>query len=404
MSRYKASKSDIELEGLESRLFGTKSPDKKDIEYSITLCKQGEEAVEAVKVAVDNKQPYAVCFMDVRMPPGMNGVNAAQEIRKLDRFINIVIVTAYSDINPLEISAMVPPSDKLLYMQKPFHPWELWQVASSLTAKWEAEIALREINRNLEKKVFERTFELEKTNLLLEEDLAKRILAEQRILDYQKQLKMLASELVLSEEKEKRRLAESLHNSVGHALSAVQIKLALLMDQIKEKELLDQFECLIKMTEETADAVRAMMFEISPPVLYELGFESAVEWFLERISQRFDKKTSSSVGHTRAFKDTNLESFAFRTVQELVINSVKHGCASCISVDKQVNANAITIVVSDDGKGFDANRLWKSGSALDGFGLFSIREHANYFGGTIDIESSEGKGTTATLTLPMKNN
>lgn len=388
-----------ELDNLESRLFGSKSKGRHDYNYIITTCRQGEEAIEAVKRAGEDKLPYALCFLDVRMPPGIDGIQTAEAIRKLDSNVNIVIVTAFSDYNPREIELRIPPPDKLLYLQKPFHPWEVWQVAASLTTKWTLERDLREAKQDLEKKVFDRTRELERTNDALEVDLTKRITAEKRILDYQKQLKMLASELVMAEEKERRRLAENLHDSVGHSLTAIQMKLALIMDQITDKDLLEKCECLMNMTEEAADATRVITFEISPPVLHELGFESAIEWFLERISQRFNIKTQLTMEPGRAFVDADIEVFAFRAVQELVVNAVKHANPSTITVSKQHGPGNVTLTVTDDGKGFDTEQLWKTGSELKGYGLFSIKERVNHFDGKINIESHEGEGTKVVLTL-----
>ena len=67
-------------------------------------------------------QPFAVVFLDMRMPPGPDGLWAAQRIREIDQQVEIVICTAYSDVDPLEIGRRVPPADKLFYLQKPFHP------------------------------------------------------------------------------------------------------------------------------------------------------------------------------------------------------------------------------------------------------------------------------------------
>jgi signal transduction histidine kinase len=391
---------DVEFNDLETRLFGLKSQSKRDNNFSITLCRQADEAISAVKSSIEENKKFALCFLDVRMPPGIDGIKTAEALRKLDKDINIAIVTAYSDYNPLEIEARVPPIDKLFYLQKPFHPWEVWQLAVSITAKWNLENELRESKENLERKVSERTLELERSNEELEVDLAKRITAEKRILEYQKQLKMLASELVLAEEKERRRLAEELHDTVGHSLAAIQIKLALIMDQIKDKGLLDKCECLLTMTEEAMDATRSITFEISPPVLHELGFESAIEWYLERITLRFGIKTELFVEPGRVFKNKDIEIFAFRAIQELIVNAVKHSNATTICVAQHVNNGSVTLTVTDDGKGFDTGKLWTAGLELKGYGLFSIRERTNYLEGTVSIESHEGKGTKVSLILP----
>jgi DNA-binding CsgD family transcriptional regulator len=94
------------------------------------------------------------------MPPGPDGVWTAAQIRALDPFVNIVIVTAYSDLSPTQINQQVQPPDRLLYMQKPFHTHEIQQFARALAAKWQAEKELLTTNQHLDQLVQERTREL----------------------------------------------------------------------------------------------------------------------------------------------------------------------------------------------------------------------------------------------------
>ncbi len=103
------------------------------------FCSDAESAVEAVRAGVAAGQPFAVIFLDMRMPPGKDGVWAAKCIRDLDPAAEIVICTAYSDTDPGTIGGLVPPEDKLSYLQKPFHPHEIRQMTISLGSKWRAE-------------------------------------------------------------------------------------------------------------------------------------------------------------------------------------------------------------------------------------------------------------------------
>ncbi len=151
---------------LAAELFGDSTSEKdSDVggaTYEITLCKQGDEAVEKIRSAVAEKQPYSVAFLDVRMPPGIDGVETAAQIREIDPSINIVFITGYSDTNPDQFAARIPPVDKLLLCQKPVQAAELKQFAHALTAKWSAERELFESHAVLESRVLERTIELQK--------------------------------------------------------------------------------------------------------------------------------------------------------------------------------------------------------------------------------------------------
>jgi diguanylate cyclase len=107
--------------------------------FDPVFCEQAEAAVAAVRAALEQEQPFAVVFLDMRMPPGRDGVWAATKIREIDPAVEIVICTAYSDVDPCEIGGIVPPEDKLSYLQKPFHPHEVRQMAIALGSKWRAE-------------------------------------------------------------------------------------------------------------------------------------------------------------------------------------------------------------------------------------------------------------------------
>ncbi|MDO8301626.1 MAG: response regulator, partial [Sedimentisphaerales bacterium] len=125
-----------ELADLQGKLFGLHNNRRSPINIEATFCRQGDEAVEIVRQAVEQHNPFAVAYCDIRMPPGPNGLWTAEHIRRLDNNVHIVMVTAFSDIDPLEFTERVRPPDKLLYVQKPFHPQEIRQFTTALSARW----------------------------------------------------------------------------------------------------------------------------------------------------------------------------------------------------------------------------------------------------------------------------
>jgi diguanylate cyclase (GGDEF)-like protein len=130
---------------LRERLFSKSMPDpmarpaSADTTFAPVFCEGAEAAVAAVRDALGVDDPFAVVFLDMRMPPGPDGVWAAARIRELDPAVEIVLCTAYSDIDPRDIGGMVPPEEKLSYLQKPFHPHEIRQMTISLASKWRSE-------------------------------------------------------------------------------------------------------------------------------------------------------------------------------------------------------------------------------------------------------------------------
>lgn len=145
LTRTGPSQAAAQAKSLEDELFG---PDEDaapvaagadDIAFELTIVPQGQDAVDAVRAGLIDGRPYALAFLDVRMPPGIDGVAAAQAIRALDPRMAIVLVTAYADIDLQAMIRMVPPAEKLLFLAKPFQPAEIQQHARALASRWTTE-------------------------------------------------------------------------------------------------------------------------------------------------------------------------------------------------------------------------------------------------------------------------
>lgn len=154
------------LEEASAHLFGTSAPTPfKAQEYNIDSAYQGQEALELVQQSILNNYPYALAFIDMRMPPGWDGVETIKRIWEIDPNIQMVICSAYSDHSWEEITQELGDSDNLLILKKPFEVIEISQLASSLTRKWE-------LINDLHTLVMDRTVELERlyslTNATLE--------------------------------------------------------------------------------------------------------------------------------------------------------------------------------------------------------------------------------------------
>jgi len=121
----------IQFAEAESELFGVNGQTDSDevINYNIEHAYQGEDAVSMVKESLDNLNPFSLIFMDVRMPPGIDGIETIQKIREDDPYVEIVICTAYSDYSWNQILKRLGQSDKLLFMKKPFDATAMKQTA-----------------------------------------------------------------------------------------------------------------------------------------------------------------------------------------------------------------------------------------------------------------------------------
>jgi len=146
--------------------------------YQIDSALQGLHGIELVKKSVAQNRQYACAFIDVRMPPGIDGVETSRRIWEIDPNLPIVLCTAYSDHSWEEISLQLVRTDKLLILKKPFDPLELRQVAAAQTARWELSKTVEQNTQLLETRVLERTNEIFETRDLVFFTLAR--LAESR--------------------------------------------------------------------------------------------------------------------------------------------------------------------------------------------------------------------------------
>ena len=234
-------------------------------------------------------------------------------------------------------------------------------------------------------------------------DITDRKRAEEKLAEYQEQLRLLASELSLAEERLRRQIATDIHDNVGQNLALSKIKLDSLAKSVGTSEVGKKLKEIREIIAETIKSVRTMTFELSPPVLYELGFEAAVKWLVNQMEQRHGISASfHSTGKIGPFEH-NVLVFLFQAIRELLFNVVKHAQADKVTVSARRAGSAVHICVKDDGVGFEMSKADLSDSGMKGFGLFSIRERLGSVGGGLDVDSSPGQGTSARLVAPVKN-
>jgi CheY-like chemotaxis protein len=125
-----------ELDALAASLFGAEKPTGPHTDFQPTHALQGQEALELVLTSLKAGKPFALAFVDVRMPPGWNGVETVERIWEHDHEIEVVLCTAYSDFSWEEIAGRLSHPERLLILRKPFDPLEVRQLAYGLTAKW----------------------------------------------------------------------------------------------------------------------------------------------------------------------------------------------------------------------------------------------------------------------------
>lgn len=233
------------------------------------------------------------------------------------------------------------------------------------------------------------------------EDITERKKAEEQLLTYQKQLRSLALELSLSEERLRRQIAINIHDHLGQDLAISKIKLDGLRKSLNNFEHLKKIDEVRSLVHQTIDSTRSLTFELSPPVLYELGFEAAVEWLFRFICKRDNLDLDFSTDHKPKLLEPDVRILLFQSVREILVNISKHARAKKITVAVSRINSEIQVSIVDDGIGFDLNKIKISDINKRGFGLFSVRERLANIGGRLEVESKLGKGTKILLTAPL---
>ena len=233
------------------------------------------------------------------------------------------------------------------------------------------------------------------------EDITKGKLVEQQIMEYQQQLQSLASQLTLTEERERRRIATELHDQVGQTLAFARMRLAsagkATSDAQREAILDDVSQSLRQAIGDTRDLV----FDLSSPLMNELGLAAALsEWLEEQVGKRHGLQTEFIHDGQRLLLDDDMRAMLFRSGRELLTNVVKHAQAKRVTVRLEYEGTLVRIVVEDDGVGFDVDAMPEAMEREGGFGLFSIQERMADLGGSLEITSEPGQGCTAILTAP----
>ncbi len=234
------------------------------------------------------------------------------------------------------------------------------------------------------------------------EDISERKKAQERIDQHQMQLRSLASELTLAEERERRRISNLLHDHIGQIHATAKMKLGLIHSTIEDSAIQEEINQIRELIGQAIHYGRTLTFELSPPILYDLGLEAAVEWLAEQVEeQNAIKRNFETDGLPKPISD-EIRVLLFTAVRELLVNVVKHSGARHVKVSMRRLDDNISIHVADDGGGFNASKKSYHLAEARGYGLFSIRERLHSLGGHMDVRSQIGRGTRIILQAPLK--
>jgi PAS domain S-box-containing protein len=240
-----------------------------------------------------------------------------------------------------------------------------------------------------------------KTQLILLsiQDITQLKLQQQRISADQERIASLTEELLMAEEKERRKIAIDLHDSVGQILAFSKREIGI----IQKSAPTPLSQNLIKIKKQLNNAIkhtRNLTFELSPQTLYTFGLEAAIEELTDKFSNEHGLACYFDADEKSKLLTEQSTVLLYRCVRELLMNITKHAKAKDAHVSIKRTNSDIEINVTDSGRGFDPAIL-ESAANKKKFGLVSIRERLRRVGGTFNLQSSKGKGVTVILTAPL---
>jgi PAS domain S-box-containing protein len=271
------------------------------------------------------------------------------------------------------------------------------KITTDLTEKKRGAEALQRAYDEMESRVLERTRELASMNETLMREISERHTAERQKIE-------LLKRLVSGQEVERRRIARDLHDHLGQRLTALRLKLASLREATAGNEDLYGRATRLQQIAELIDSeVSFLAWELRPSTLDELGLIDAMGAFVKEWSKHYEINAEfHSAGLGDARLDREAETHLYRITQEALNNIYKHANAKNVSVLIERAGNQVVLIVEDDGGGFTQAEAQRHRKSNRGLGLAGMRERADLIGGTLEIESEVGKGTTIYVRIPLE--
>lgn len=236
---------------------------------------------------------------------------------------------------------------------------------------------------------------------LIAHDVTDRKRAEEELLDYRDRLRDLASRLSRVEEKERQRIASDLHDGIGQTLTLAVMKLGVLVDSTRDGAERARLQEVLQLVNQSLDAARTLTFELSPPVLHDLGLGPALEWLAENMQRRHGLKVGFYEDSEARPLDEDARATLFKASREMLFNVIKHADASRVRVSLTREDGSVRVDIEDDGVGFEPEVLSTAWRDTGSFGLFNIRERLTQLGGRLEVKSQTGKGSLLTMFAPL---
>lgn len=263
------------------------------------------------------------------------------------------------------------------------------------------EEVLRQTRDKLEQRVEERTAELRATNVQLNQEIVEREQAEAALRTSEARLRTLAQELVTAQEEERQRLSRELHDEAGQALTALKISLDLTAEETSAEysQVRDRIVEAARLADRTMEHLRILAHGLRPPALDAVG----LNYTLEDLCRNFSARTGLSIDYCGSDYLSTLSEEAtislYRFLQEALTNVAKHAMADNVRVTLNTDGKTASLVVEDDGQGFDMHCVRIDSTRSAGKGLLGMKERIELLGGQLEIHSRRVEAPALRLTF-----
>lgn len=255
-----------------------------------------------------------------------------------------------------------------------------------------------ESNRRQQEELLQQREELRAVNDSLERRIEERTAVSER---RAKQLRLLASELTKAEERERRRLAQMLHDDLQQMLVAARMHITAITPEVAPSRMVELMRHVDDLLDRSIRLSRNLTHRASPPVLYDAGLAPALEWLGRQVQDEHGLEVEVECDDEAQPESQDTRILLYQACRELLFNVVKHaGSKRCKLAMHRAGNDEVQVSVCDEGKGFDPKDEGEIDKG-DGFGLFSIRERLELIGGRMEIESVPGEGSCVRLFAPV---
>ena len=213
---------------------------------------------------------------------------------------------------------------------------------------------------------------------------------------------MLLEKIMTVQEDERKRIARELHDETGHALSSILLGLKMLEDAKDPEEVKRHIRSLRNLTNQSIEDIHDLAWQLRPTILDKFGLKIAIERYIQEFRRKLDIEYDVVISGIETTRLTpEMETAIFRIVQESLTNIFKYANATSVSVIAIRNQDLISVIIEDDGIGFDVEAMMNKDDSKFNLGLHGMEERTSLLGGTFEIESEPGRGTAIMVKLPI---